>query len=179
MLKKILLGFGLGFGMLIFVAAGATAISFFIFQNMPPSQLVANFIDLDKIEKISKYRSCVGHTTVPQDMREMKRSMKQYFQVRPEYQKNKTVEIYAPYDGYVSVLRSEPELYLEGEIWIRPKAGLIFAPPLGLWQFSVQHIDVREGLKRGSEVKAGELIGYAALSEERGTFDIVNVPSKV
>lgn len=47
-------------------------------------------------------------------------------------------------------------------------------PPIGVWQFSVQHIDVRKDLRRGSEVKAGELLGFAALSSERGdSFDIV------
>ncbi len=172
MLKKIIFALGI----LVLAAVGVVAISLFMSRNAPAPVLAANFIDLDKIEKISKYRSCVGHTTVPQDMREMRRSMKHYFQVKPEYQRNQTVEIYSPYDGYVSVIRSDlqEEHPLEGEIWIRPKnAGLIFAPPFGLWQFSVQHIDVREGLKRGSEVKAGEIIGYAALSKERETFDII------
>lgn len=84
------------------------------------------------------------------------------------------VEIYAPYNGYVTTLRSEPEEGLEGEIWIVPKRKLPMLPPFGVWQFSVQHIDVRRDLKLGSEVKAGELIGYAAFSNERiPTFDIV------
>lgn len=100
--------------------------------------------------------------------------MKHYFWVKPEYNKGQTVEIYAPYNGYVTLLRNEPDLNLEGEIWIAPKSLLSFLPPMGAWQFSVQHIDVRTDLKPGSELKAGELIGYAALSEKRGnSFDIV------
>lgn len=100
--------------------------------------------------------------------------MKHYFWVKPEYNKTQTVEIFSPYDGYVTTLRDEPELDLEGEIWIAPKSLPVFLPPIGVWQFSVQHIDVRKDLKRGSEVKAGELIGYAALSSQRGdSFDIV------
>lgn len=166
----------------IFIVAGAlvlilVVVIFFSIksaQNEPPPEILANFTNLDKIEKISKYRSCAGHVTVPQDEREMRRNMKHYFWVKPEYNKSNTVEIYSPYDGYVSVLRDELGLDLEGEIWIRPKSKLVFLPPVGVWQFSVQHIDVRKDLKRGSEVKAGELIGYAALYEKRGdSFDIV------
>lgn len=170
MLGKILIGGGI-FGLLL------VALIFFSVQsnqNEPPPEIIANFTNLDKIEKISKYRSCAGHVTVPQDERESRRNMKHYFWIKPEYNKSNTVEIFSPYDGYISVLRNEPGLNLEGEIWIRPKSSLVFLPPIGVWQFSVQHIDVRKDLKMGSAVKAGELIGFAALSEKRGnSFDIV------
>lgn len=170
MAGKILIGIGI-------LALCLVALIFFSVKSArsePAPQIVSNFTNLDKIEKISKYRSCAGHVTVPQDGKESRRNMKHYFWVKPEYNKENTVEIYSPYDGYVSVLRSEPGLNLEGEIWIRSKSNLVFLPPIGVWQFSVQHIDVIKDLKMGSEVKAGELIGYAALSEKRGnSFDIV------
>jgi len=171
MKKKFLIGAGILFLILIAVVF----LSVMINQNQPPPTLVANFMNLDQVERISKFRSCTGHTTVPQDMREMKRSMKHYVQVKPEYLENNVVELYSPYDGYVSTIRSEPQAEhpLEGEIWIRPKGGFIFAPPLGIWQFSIQHIDVRKDLKRGSEVKAGELIGWATFSKKRLNFDVV------
>jgi len=166
----------IGIGVLILLLVSAILLSFKLNENIPPPELVANFMDVSQIDKISKYRSCVGHTTIPQDRREMKRSMKHYIQVKPEYHKNKIVEIYSPYDGYVSVIRSETDIekVLEGEIWIIPKRKLPMLPPFGVWQFSVQHIDVRPDLKLGSEVKAGELIGHAAFWSGRGsTFDIV------
>lgn len=170
MVKKILIVIGI----LVLILIALIFFSVKSAQSEPAPQIISNFTDLDKIEKISKYRSCAGHVTVPQDGREGRRNMKHYFWVKPEYNKEKTVEIYSPYDGYVSVLRSEQGLNLEGEIWIRPKSNLVFLPPIGVWQFSVQHIDVKKDLKIGSEVKAGELIGYAALSEKRGnSFDIV------
>lgn len=149
--------------------------SFISAQFESPPLIVSNFTDLNKIEKISKYRSCQGHVTVPQDQQETRRNMKHYFWVKPEYNKSNTVEIYAPYDGFVTVLRNEPELNLEGEIGIMPDRKLFsIMPPIGVWMFSVQHIDVRDDLKLGSKVTAGELIGYAALSEKRGnSFDIV------
>lgn len=156
---------------LIFILAAGI---FLIAQKAPPPQIVANFTELDKIEKISKYRSCVGHTTVPQDEREMKRSMKHYFSVKPEYLGGDTVNIYSPYDGFVASIREDRADGLEGEIWIVPKDIFFFLPPAGRWSFSVQHINILNGLKRGSEVKAGELIGYAAVvSKNRSTFDVI------
>lgn len=143
-------------------------------QSKPPPLITANFVDLDKIERISKYRSCAGHVTVPQDGREMKRNMKHYFWVKPEYNRSKTVEIYSPYDGYVGDIRSDLNENLEGEIWISPTEIFAMVPPLGVWTFSVQHIDIRPDLKLGDKVKAGELIGWLAVSQTRGdSFDIV------
>ncbi len=172
MLGKILKG--LGVFIIIFIAL--VIISFFFAQKASPPTLVANFINLDKIEKISKYRSCAGHVTVPQDERETKRNMKHYYWVKPEYYGTDTVEIYAPFDGFVTVLREEPELNLEGEIGIVPKDAFVWLPPIYRWSFSVQHIYVRDDLRQGSEVKSGELIGYAASDADKrlgGSFDIV------
>lgn len=170
MLKKILIGIGillLGLITMVFSSINSA-------RSKPPPLIVANFVDLSKIERISKYRSCAGHVTVPQDQREAKRNMKHYFWVKPEYGKSKTVEVYAPYDGYVADIRSDPSNNLEGEIWITPMRIFAMAPPFGAWSFSVQHIDVRTELKLGNQVKAGELIGWAAISGKRGnSFDIV------
>lgn len=161
-------------GVVIFVLATSVFTLFILAQKAPPPQIVANFTELDKIEKISKYRSCAGHTTVPQDEREMKRSMKHYFSVKPEYLGDDTVNIYSPYDGFVAVIREDRADGLEGEIWIAPKDMFVMLPPVGRWTFSVQHINIREGLKRGNEVKAGELIGYAAVAAgNRNTFDVI------
>lgn len=159
---------------LIFILAAGIFFIFLIAQKAPPPQIVANFTELDKIEKISKYRSCVGHTTVPQDEQEMKRSMKHYFSVKPEYLGGDTVNIYSPYDGFVASIREDRADGLEGEIWIVPKDIFFVLPPVGRWSFSVQHINILNELKRGSEVKAGELIGYAAVvSKNRSTFDVI------
>src|SRR3990167_3193569 len=161
-------------GVLILILVLAIIILFILSQNAPAPQIVANFTELDKIEKISKYRSCAGHTTVPQDEREMKRSMKHYFWVKPQFLGSDTVKIYSPYDGFVTGLRKDPEEGLEGEIWITPKDIFALLPPVGRWSFSVQHINVLNNLKQGSEVKAGELIGYGAVAtENRDTFDVV------
>lgn len=170
MLRKVLIGAGVLILGLVLIAV----ISLISAKNTPPPKLVENFVDVGKITRISKFRSCAGHVTVPQDERENKRSMKHYFFVKPEYVGTDKVKIYSPYEGYVSSIRSDPDEGLEGEIWIVPKRALPMLPPMGIWAFSVQHIIVRDDLKRGSEVKAGEIIGHAAIpSEERASFDIV------
>ena len=164
----------IGIGTFVLIILFIVLFSFISAKNEPPPQLIANFVDLDNIIKISKYRSCVGHVTVPQGERETKRSMKHYFWVKPELVGTDLVKIYSPYDGYVSDVRSSPQENLEGEIWIIPKRVLPILPPIGVWQFSVQHIIVREDFRRGGEVKAGEVIGYAAIpTKERASFDIV------
>lgn len=163
----------LGIGTLILILILAVIFSVRSNENEPPPFLVSNFVNLDKIEKISKYRSCQGHVVVPQNGKESRRNMKHYFEAKKEFIGNNTVEIYAPYDGYVSMVRSEPSKGLEGEIWISPIQIIGMLPPLGVWNFSVEHINIKEGLKLGNKVKAGELIGYAALSEYPDSFDIV------
>lgn len=170
MVRKILIGVGI----LIIVLISAVFISIKSAQGKPTPQITANFTNLDKIEKISRYRSCAGHITVPQDSREGRRNMKHYFWVKSEFNKPKTVEIYSPYDGYIADVRSDLKMGLEGEIWITPMQIFALVPPFGVWSFSVQHIDIKPGLKMGDKVKAGDLIGYAAISEKRGdSFDIV------
>lgn len=133
--------------------------------------LTSNFVDLNKISEISKFRSCQGHVVVPQDRREERRNMKHYVRVKEEYFGQDTVEIYAPYDGYVSIIRSEPDQGLQGEIWISQSV----LPPFSTWSFSVEHINIKPGLKRGDKVKAGDLIGHAALSGEpdKASFDVI------
>src|SRR3989339_1712707 len=104
MIRKVLIGSGV----LILLLITVLFVSLKINENQPPPKLVANFVDINKVRQISKYRSCVGHTTVPQDERESRRSMKHYFEVKPEYVGTDAVKIYSPYEGYVSVIRSEP-----------------------------------------------------------------------
>lgn len=181
MIKKILIGIVVLIGTLVAVAF----FSIFLNRILPPPKLVANFVDIKKVQEISKFRSCAGHTTVPQDMREMKRNMKHYIKVYPEYKKENTVELYSPYDGYVSVIRADMGDKLEGELWIAPdRKFLSFLPPFGLWMFSFEHMRPRADLKYGTKVKAGELVGYASflVTERDATFDAlygkIGIPPK-
>lgn len=166
-IRKILLGVGILVLLSILVAFALIRSN----ENLEPPQLIANFVDLNKVRQITKFRACTGHTTVPQDGREMKRNMKHYIILYPEYNKENFVEVYAPYDGYIALL------FGEEEIWIAPKRkSLLNIIPINQWMFSVTHVKPREGLKWGDKVKAGELIGYGTFSvsePETPSFDAV------
>ncbi|PIP27616.1 MAG: hypothetical protein COX30_00965 [Candidatus Moranbacteria bacterium CG23_combo_of_CG06-09_8_20_14_all_39_10] len=120
-------------------------------KNNPPL-LTVNFIDLDKVEKISKFRSCQGHTVVPQDGSESARNMKHYVLLKPEYLDKQKIGILSPLDGFVQGTMSNPEKGLEGEIWIGQEG----TP----WAVSFEHIELVRNFERGDKVRAGELIGY-------------------
>lgn len=167
MRRKIIISLG--------VIVSLVIVAFLLSQNQPPPLLTTNFVNLDKIERVSRYRSCAGHVTVPQDNREKQRNMKHYFWVKKSITPiDEPVEIYAPYDGFISVLRSDPAEKLEGEVALVPQDAFVFLPPVGRWTFSVQHINVRPGLNRGDKVKAGELLGTATVRDDGGgSFDIV------
>lgn len=147
--KKIFLVF-------IIVITIFTAGIYFFKHTEPVSQpiLTANFIDLAKVEKISKYRSCQGHTVVPQDESESARNMKHYVILKPEYVGGNKVEVYSPISGIVSSTRAEPQKGLEGEIWLGNKDSN--------WAVSIQHLVILDSIKEGKKVKAGEIIGHVA-----------------
>lgn len=167
MKRKILLGVGI---LVLFSVSVVFALIKYN-ESLEPPQLATNFIDLNKVKSITKYRSCAGHTTVPQDEREMKRNMKHYVNLYPEHQKENFVEIYAPYDGYIALL------FGNEEIWIAPeKKSVLNILPINQWMFSVTHVKPKNGLKMGDKVRAGELIGYGTFSvSEKGfpSFDVV------
>ncbi len=148
-------------------------------ESLEPPQLTANFVDLDKVWKISKFRSCAGHTTIPQDGRELKRNMKHYITLHPEHRKENFVEVYSPYNGHIALILKE-------EIWVAPGTkSLLNILPFNRWMFSVIHVKPRDGLSMGDKVSAGELIGYGTFlqfPESDAAFDAVygkmNIPPK-
>lgn len=145
-------------------------------RSLTPPELVANFVDLNKVEAISTYRSCTGHTVVPQNGRELRRNMKHYVRLYPQYKVENTVEIFAPYDGTIALIISDKSRELQGEIWLAQDRGLLsLLPPLDLWMVSFEHILPRPDLRYGKRVKAGELIGYATFinNDFDPNFDVV------
>jgi hypothetical protein len=167
-IKKILLGVGI----IILLFIGTVFVSSAYNARQEPPQLIANFVDLNQVRRISKFRSCAGHTVTPQHGQELRRNMKHYFTLYPEYEKENFVEVYAPYDGYIALLLG-PE-----EIWFAPGEKSVFSIlPMNRWMFSVTHVKAREDLNMGDYVKAGEVIGYGTFSPkyERGypSFDVV------
>ena len=123
-------------------------------KTAPQPVLTANFIDLDKVDRISKYRSCQGHTVVPQESAESKRNMKHYIVLKPEFEGTGNVPVYSPLDGVVTSIRSEPDKGLEGEVWLGVKGND--------WDFSIQHLNIDSNIKGKQKVKAGDILGYVA-----------------
>lgn len=132
-------------------------------------------IDLEQIQSISKYRSCAGHIRDGYNFKgelENDRSMKHYFLPIPDLQGTlDQVALYAPFDGEINKIDYEkdkviPErpnngggLHFISEI--DPNAEVIYG-----------HIYTVKDYKIGNQVKAGELVGYAALGQKGNDFDI-------
>lgn len=125
--------------------------------------IVANPVDLDKIVAITKFRSCFGHEfgkTTAFEGNEAISSLKHYFVPDEKYlDTNNAVPVYAPFNGTIIYVEAGTEQFL------------IEQKPYGGWVFGFTHIAIKDGLKMGSEVKAGELVGYANLTNCHA-FDI-------
>lgn len=126
----------------------------------------ADFIDLDRIVAISKFRSGSGHD-FSQGTGETCRSMKHYYNVQysaegerlrvqnngmPPGPDGKTdIKIYSPVDGKITSIKSE-QTPIGEQIYIEPEN----APSYTVRLFHIYKLD---GIKKGSVVKAGEQIG--------------------
>lgn len=139
----------------------------------PPSKeelsekfIVVNPLDLTQIRGFSKYRSCMGHDyrdpTVTEGKESTPRSMKHYIKIKEEYAgKNGIIKAIAPFDGKISnIEKNDPERKpFDQQIWLAKDS-----PSPRLWHFIFFHIDLRDDLKEGSSVKAGETIGTAYMT---------------
>ena len=134
-------------------------------------------VDLTQIQSISKYRSCAGHDHAGYSFErnlETDRSMKHYVFPIPAFQGTiDKVKMFAPFDGAISKIVFERDEI--GKVGKRPLTGngITFSTPVDknvLFEFG--HIYFVKDYKVGDSVKAGELIGYAALGEKLNDFDI-------
>jgi hypothetical protein len=146
-----------------------------------PDFIESDFTQLDKIEKISKFRSGFGHSYT--DGTELCRSMKHYFMPFTDFLDNNTVAIYSPCNGTITSVSNDGHGASTGltnkVIQIRPDDQPAFI-------CEIFHCDlVSEAIKTGKEVQAGELLGHARLyyddlNEYANSFDIalwVQTPS--
>lgn len=160
--KWVLLGIGILiiFGVVLaFLRPGTTEDN-----TQPPQFIQMDFIDLDRIVAISKFRSNSGHDFSSGD--ETCRSMKHYFNVQvsqegerlrsqnkgmPPPPDGKTdIKIMSPVDGKVVSIKKEQTL--GGQIYIEPTN----APQYTIRLFHIYELD---GIKEGSKVTAGQQIG--------------------
>ncbi len=159
-------------GVLVVILISLKLLEFVSGHKRPSSQvdsqpmITANFVDTAKIAAVTKFRSCQGHIVVPQDGSETRSNMKHYFYLNKEFtQARRQVELFAPFDGYVS------DIYQgDAEFSDRNPASrdMTFSKKKGLtarsaWGLTLLHVEPLETLKEGQSVKAGELVGYVSL----------------
>ena len=162
-------------------AAGFAGMSLWFAQAVTDEEAARRFIganprDLSQIESFSKYRSCVGHDYrgpgLDGETEATPRSMKHYARVKPEFRGTiDRVSAFAPFDGAVSVIDDDAGEPGDQQIWLTPDTR---SPRQ--WHFVFFHINIKPGLKKGSAVKAGELIGTASMrrgpDQAADNFDI-------
>jgi len=118
-----------------------------------PKFILKNYIELDKIDSISRFRSGVGHDY--SDSFESCRNMKHYF--KPRYDVNwSTVKIYSPVNG--TIANVFPDSIWGVQLWITP---------LGMPAFNVClfHVNLTSPLNIGDTVSSGQQIGTHASSQ--------------
>lgn len=114
----------------------------------PPRVLSANYIDLSKIERISRFRSTVGHSYT--DGSETCRSMKHYYQ--PKLTLDWTdVAIYTPTAG--SIAGIAPDGSFGSRVRILPRDQPIL-------DVQIFHVALNPSIVSGTWVEAGQHIGW-------------------
>ncbi len=107
-----------------------------------------NYIELQYIEKISRFRSGVGHDYSYTETNETCRSMKHYF-VPYQNLDWSTIKLFSPVSGTIFKLEAE---------WVGYKIHLWADAPENV-EIILFHMNPKEGLAVGSHVTAGEIIG--------------------
>ena len=116
----------------------------------PPRVLDANYIDLSKIERISRFRSAIGHSYVD-GSGETCRSMKHYYQPKGSVDWT-TVEVYAPASGTIWTIATDGWGF---RVMLRPRD----LPALNV---AIFHVNPDPGIVKYSWVEAGDRIGRHA-----------------
>ena len=114
------------------------------YEDSIPQFVNSNYLDLNKIEKISKFRSGMGHDY--SDDFESCRSMKHYF--NPNVEDYSLIEIFSPVDGIVVSMVESNGIRINIKSSEYPE-----------YQFIIFHIDLLPEIEIGDIVSEGELIG--------------------
>jgi|Napbiome12C3dose_1001474.scaffolds.fasta_scaffold00001_68 hypothetical protein len=148
--------------------------------NNPPKFIQADFIDLDRITSISKFRSASGHD-FSIGTGETCRSMKHYYMpprseegerlqqqnrgLPPPPDGKNDIKIYSPVDGKITKIETE-QVPIGEQIYIEPNS----LPGAIVRLFHIYKLDT---VKSGKTVKAGEHIGN--IGQYQGTDVAVEV----
>ena len=134
-------------------------------KNGVPNFVKTNYIELAKIDNISKYRSSVGHDY--SDAFEHCRSMKHYFKPKTSVDWS-TIAIRAPIKGKISRLDLE---------WAGTKIEIV-SDDFPAFRFNIFHVNLSSSRKIGDQVQEGELLGTHIGSQTMSDIAvIVNDPT--
>ncbi|MFZ5979142.1 MAG: hypothetical protein ACOYVF_00785 [Candidatus Zixiibacteriota bacterium] len=111
-----------------------------------PEFVVVDYIELDKISRISRFRSAAGHDYW--DNFESCRSMKHYFEPKAEVDWS-AIKIFSPVDGKISKVYSE---WAGKQLHIKSDKNPAF-------YFIIFHVQVLGSLEVGDKVTAGQQLG--------------------
>lgn len=144
-------------------------------ENNLPKFVKADFIDLDRIERISKFRSGQGHD-FSQGTGESCRSMKHYYHP-PNFNGNIDPKTYTPEEPFINIYSPVNGTVQSIEKEQFPIGVQIYLKPNDYPQFIVRlfHIYLKDGLKSGDKVSAGGKLGY--IGATLGTDVAINVRS--
>ena len=130
-----------------------------------PKFVVTNYIDLDKIYRISKFRSSFGHDY--SDAFEHCRSMKHYFEPKSNVDWS-TVKIFSPVTGIITRVEEE---------WAGTKIEIV-SDDYPAFRFSIFHINSPVQRNVNDKVVSGEQLGTHIGSQTMSDISvIVNDPT--
>lgn len=131
-----------------------------------PQFVNVNYIDLNKIHRISRFRSSVGHDY--SDAFEHCRSMKHYFQ--PYDTVNWSgIAIFCPVTGEITRVEQE---------WSGTKIEIV-SDKFPAFRFQIFHISLATALKIGDKIPEGQLLGHHIGAETYSDISvIVNDPTR-
>jgi len=125
---------------------GGSTDTYDVDANGIPMFATANYIELSKIGRVSRFRSGAGHDY--SDSFEACRSMKHYFEPSSGVDWS-AVKIYAPVTGTISGISEE---WAGKKVTIKPESYPAFS-------FTLFHVALSSGFSEGSAVTAGQQLG--------------------
>lgn len=136
----------------------------------PPKFIKADFVELDKVFAISKFRSGMGHDYSGQSG-ETCRSMKHYFTSIDPTQPNYKYEGYAVEDYPKPTLEKDVKIFapVDGTINLVFTEVVVIPDEYPYARIRLQHVTPAPGIYVGQKVKAGDLVGLVLANQ---SFDL-------
>ncbi len=135
-----------------------------------PQFITHDYIDISKIEAISKFRSGAGHDFTD-EYEASGRSMKNYIQPLAAYRDplgtNTTLNAYAPTSG--TIVSIEPEQYILSDGSFAGYQVDIVPDGYSMFEVRLFHVNLAVGYSVGDHVSAGDWLGYADMREANDT----------